>query len=355
MFEAVDPIAAFAARSKDAALLSVSASGGMFSELAKQVFAQKGVVYGAGWDVDSMTVIHKCAENMEQISEMRGSKYVQSNMTGVYSSVRTFLEEGRMVLFTGLPCQIAAMRKCFGDHQKLILCGIMCHSMSELCVWQKYVSELECKSRSRIAAVAFRDKRYGWRKSTMVVKFKDPAKDIAESLYENVYAKAYFSGYATKKSCLNCQFRSGRCAADLIIGDFWGVEDCRPELDDGKGVSAVLLFTAAGKDLFESCDVVKYELSYHQVVAKNPFLETSIRPNLTRRARFWKAYETKSIAGAIKYAEEGPLLVRALRFACRLPRRAIGKIVRILRVGDRGRLRVAMAGSRQKVDCVQRA
>lgn len=330
MFKEKNPIMTYAARSKDFSLLKVSASGGMFTELAKQIFAKGGVVFGAGWDSSSMTVAHKCAENMEQLSEMRGSKYAQSSMTGVYSSVRALLKEGRIVLFTGMPCQVAAMRKCFGWNPNLVLCGIMCHSMSEPRVWKKYISELERKFQSRVTAVSFRDERNGWRKSTMVVRFQDSTKDIAENLYANVYARAYFSGYATKQCCLSCQFRSGRCAADLIIGDFWGVEDHKPELDDGKGVSAVLLFTDVGRRLFDLCDIEKYELTYQQVLAKNPFLETSIKPNLEQRARFWKVYEKMDITGAVKYAAEGPMWVRVLRFAYRLPRRVVGKSLRIV-------------------------
>ena len=318
-----EPIACYAARTTDEALLKASSSGGMFTELARQVFKEGGFVVGAGWNRETMCAEHKCASNEGELAELRGSKYTESDLSKVYKPVKEALAARRKVLFTGMPCQVAALRKTFGGDKNLILCGIMCHSMAEPAVWKKYVSELERKSGSKVTSIRFRDKRRGWRNSTFVVEFADASKNIAENLYENAYARAYFAGLATRKSCLDCQFRSGRCPADLIIGDFWGVEDHWPEMDDNKGISAVLLFTEKGRSLFDSLNVCKRQVSYRQVVAKNPFLETSVKVDAKQRERFERAYQHADMASAVRYAQEGPLPLRAIRFACRLPLRAL--------------------------------
>jgi coenzyme F420-reducing hydrogenase beta subunit len=318
-----EPIACYAARTTDETLLKVSSSGGLFTELARQVFEDGGLVVGAGWNRETMCAEHKCASNEDELAELRGSKYTESDLSKVYKPVKEALAAGRKVLFTGMPCQVAAMCKTSGSDENLILCGIMCHSMAESAVWKKYVSELERKSGSKVASIRFRDKRRGWCNSTFVVEFEDASKNIAENLYENAYAHAYFAGLATRKSCLDCQFRSGRCQADLIIGDFWGVEDHWPEMDDNKGISAVLLFTEKGRSLFDSLKVCKRQILYRQVVAKNPFLETSVKVDAKRRERFERVYRHADMESAVRYALEGPWTLRAIRFVYRLPLRVL--------------------------------
>lgn len=324
-----EPIESYAARTKDDSLLRISASGGLFTELARQIIKSGGCVVGAGWNYNTFCAEHKCVYSERELAELRGSKYTASDLSKVYAPIEEALSKGMKVLFTGMPCQVAAMRKRFGNNASLILCGIMCHSISELAVWKKYIAELECTSGSKVKSVSFRDKRNGWRNSTFVVEFEDSAKNIVESLYQNAYAKAYFAGLATRKSCLNCQFRSGRSSADLIIGDFWGVEDYLPEMDDNKGISAVLLFTSVGKMLFESLDVIKKRLEYHQILAKNPFLETSVKPDMKQRERFERVFRHMNMGAAVSYALEGPMVVRIARFLYRLFRRIVGKIVHI--------------------------
>lgn len=325
-----EPIASYAARTNDDSLLGISASGGLFTELARQILKEGGCVVGAGWNHETFCAEHKCVDSETGLAELRGSKYTMSDLSKVYAPIEKALSDGKKVLFTGMPCQVAAMRKRFGSNSHLILCGIMCHSISELVVWKKYIAELEHNAVSKIKSIRFRDKRNGWRNSTFVVEFENPARNIVENLYQNAYAKAYFMGLATRKSCLNCQFRSGKSNADIIIGDFWGVEDHLPEMDDNKGISAVLLFTDKGKELFDLLDIFKKQFTYKEILAKNPFLETSINPNLKQRARFERAFKHMDMAKAVRYAVEGPIAVRAVRCLYYAGRRLIGKIMRVI-------------------------
>ena len=322
------PIECYASRTTDDELLKVSSSGGMFTEFARQVLKDGGLVFGAGWNHFTLCAEHKCASHESELSELRGSKYTESDISKTYEQIRRALASGLKVLFTGLPCQIAAIRKTFANDNHLILCGIMCHSISELAVWKKYVSELENKAGSKIRSISFRDKRNGWRNGTFVVEFEDSTKNIYENLYENDYARAYFGGLATRKSCFDCQFKSGRCQADLIIGDFWGVEDFLPEMDDDKGISAVLIFTNQGRAFFDTLNVHKKKLTYKQILAKNPFLETSIKPNMKQRKRFERVYRYMDMSDAVRYAQQGPLPLRVARFICWLLRRVVGKFLR---------------------------
>jgi hypothetical protein len=100
-------------------------------------------------------------------------------------------------------------------------------------------------------------------------------------------------------------------------------------MDDDRGISAVLVFTDKGKALFDTLDVHKRRLAYRHVVAKNPFLETSISPNMKHRERFERAYRRMDMSDAVRYAQKGPLPLRVARFVCGIPRRVAGKFLRI--------------------------
>lgn len=325
------PIAQYAARSQDDAVLRVSSSGGVFTELARVVFAKKGVVVAAGWNRATMTVEHRCVESEAELADLRGSKYVTSDMSGVYKPMERFISEGRQILFVGTPCQVAAIRHRFGNPENLILCAIACHSNVPQDVWALYCDDIQRKFRSRIVDVQFRDKRYGWRKSTFNVVF-DNQTHLAESLYANFYAKVFFSGWASKTACLNCKFRAGHSGADLLIGDFWGVEDVLSNLDDGKGISVVLAYSLEGKDFLSEANLKLYAVTYRQAVAKNPFIEVSPKTDFVKRARFQRVYKSRGLHCAVRYAEFGPqskeIFIRVFRFV----RYTAGRAWKILRM-----------------------
>lgn len=324
------PIAQYAARSRDDVVLRVSSSGGVFTELAHVVLAKKGVVVAAGWNRATMTVEHCCVESEEGLADLRGSKYVTSDMSGVYKPMERFMSEGRQVLFVGTPCQVAAIRHRFGNPENLILCAIACHSNVPQDVWALYCDDIQRKFRSRIVDVQFRDKRYGWRKSTFNVVF-DNQTHLAESLYANFYAKVFFSGLASKSACLDCKFRAGHSGADLLIGDFWGIEDVLPELDDGKGISVVLAYSLEGKNILSMANLTLYEVAYPQAVAKNPFIEVSPKTDPVKRARFQRVYRSCGLHRAMRYAEFGALPNEILIRGSRVVRRIIERAWRVVR------------------------
>ena len=319
MCDIMKPIATFAARSLDDNILSSSTSGGVFVALANVILSQKGVVVGAAWAKDMMSVVHKCVETEADIGSLQGSKYTQSSLANVISDIDVALSQERMVLFTGTPCQIAAMHKRYMDAPNLILCAVICHSNSSPEFWRKYAGELQTLKNDRIKNVRFRDKRHGWRNSYLSIEFqRDERNNIFEPLGESPYIQAYFEGYISKDACLKCQFKGGRCNADIIIGDFWGIEDCCKRFDDGKGVSVVFAYSAKGLALLESADLDKENVEYRKAIGKNPYHENSISPNMQRRARFLKAYVRSDFRKAIMYANREKLSIRIVYVLVRI-------------------------------------
>lgn len=325
------PLASYAAKTRDENLLSASTSGGAFTELARVVLAEGGVVCGAGWDSE-FNVVHKCVEFEAGLAELRGSKYVQSKLDCVYSQIRGFLSDGRKVLFTGTPCQCAAMRRKFGDNPKFIICGLMCYSNTPPYVWRKYLDEVQSAAHSRIRSINFREKRAGWKDSRFTISFED-GREISESLYQNLYWKVFYSGFATAEACFNCRFRNGAHGADLIIGDFWGIEKVLPDIDYAKGINAVLVYTERGDGLLKRTALDMVETTYNDVLSGNPYLVKSISVDAKKRKAFQGGCSRGTLKGAYNFSCFGPWYYRIPLGAYRKLRGLAGKFVR--RIGLR--------------------
>ena len=136
-----EPLAVYAAKAKDDGLRKESSSGGIFSLLARQIISDGGIVYGAAISGRDLSVVHCSAENEEELSWLRGSKYVQSDVGDTYGNVRTQLDAGRKVLFSGTPCQVAALRNFLArDYENLVCVEVICHAAPSPLAWKKFLA-----------------------------------------------------------------------------------------------------------------------------------------------------------------------------------------------------------------------
>ena len=132
-------------------------------------------MYGAGYK-DHFRVVHKRAATKEERDEFRGSKYVQSDLTGVFRQVKEDLRNGLAVLFSGTPCQTSGLNAFVGKklRENLYLIDIVCHGVPGPYIWRDYLAYLEKKHGSKITYVNFRDKElYGWRAHKETFKFEN--------------------------------------------------------------------------------------------------------------------------------------------------------------------------------------
>ena len=294
MKDVIIPIAQYAARTKDDALRKVSTSGGVFTELARVALSSGGVVVGVGWQKSPFRPAFKVAHSESDLAEMRGAKYIWS---GKVAGLNVGNNSG---LFVGLPCQIAVARKLYGD--KFVYCALICHSTPELEAWDYYVRSLEKHYNSKIKNVIFRSKENGiWRRNNFVAEFENGEKYVVPS-DDNIYTNAYFMGFSTRNVCANCTFKGGHHGADLVIGDFWGIEKWHPELDDGKGLSAVLAYTERGENFLRSANLALSRVEYQRILSGNPHLERNIKIDVRRKRLFMSLYRFLGIKIASRIA-----------------------------------------------------
>lgn len=308
--------ACFAARTRDVDLRLASASGGLFTELARPVLAAEGVVFGVVLESPGLTAIHACAEDEAGLAAMRGSKYVQSDPRGTFREARAALRAGCRVLYSGTPCQIAGLRRFLGRPEpNLLAVEIVCHSAPSPAVWAAAVRELSARLGERPRTVCFRGKRDGgsWRSGRFAWALAD-GREGGEPFNATPYAAAFFGFLCSRPSCARCVAKGGASGADLTIGDFWGVENVRPELDDGRGLSVLAAHTQKGRDAAEAlrqrADCVP--LTPEEALAGNPryFTPASLNP---RRGWFMAHFRRHSLHRAVRRAVNGPWPIRLAR------------------------------------------
>lgn len=272
----------FAAWSKDPQVLRKSTSGGIFAELSTRTLRRGGVVAGAAY-VSGLRVEHRVVLSESELEALKGVKYLYGEIhRDVYSALRDALDGGREVLFSGLPCQCAAIRKLFGFSPKLILIDLVCFGAPSQKLWLKYVSWLERENGKRVRNIDPRDKQHGWgRKTYYRYDWMDGTTTRKLSLFDP-YAQAFYSGLGFRTCCFNCNFRGLERETDITLGDLWGAEELCPELSRAKvsaGVSCVLVHTQNGHAAFNELDIGWKELSAKDVIAKNlPIVESPSKP-----------------------------------------------------------------------------
>ena len=237
---------AFAAWSRDDGSRMASTSGGVFPELARSVLAKGGAVYGAAYD-ENFRVVHICAENEADLERLRGAKYAQSDLNSLFPDVKRRLESGQQVLFSGTPCQVlglkAYLRK---DYVNLLSVDLVCHSVPSPLAWEKYLEHIS--GEKTLAHVNLRCKDTGWScyRYSNRFDFSDGTSRLDQS-GDSLYMKLFGSGLITRPACAHCPAKGYARVSDLTLGDFWGVWDIAPELDDNKGTSIVLAQTEKGR------------------------------------------------------------------------------------------------------------
>ena len=291
--ETNEPIVSYAAKNTDEQVRSASSSGGIFTPIAEKIIASGGIVYGACFN-DQWEVQHAKAETKQKLSAFRRSKYVQSSIGTTYKEIETLLKDGRKVLFSGTPCQVAGLRLFLRkDYDSLITLDIVCHGVPSPKIWREYVAQLPMEG---VADILFKDKSTGWRGYSFSLRNADGDTLFVERASKNKYLSAFSRNLILRPSCFNCPAKSGQSHSDITLADFWGVEKIHPEMDDNKGTSIVLCNTEKGRKLVESLQLNKIQTDYH-TYSTIPFNSCSIRSTQEpeNRKDFWFKYEADGI------------------------------------------------------------
>ncbi|MCR4673514.1 MAG: Coenzyme F420 hydrogenase/dehydrogenase, beta subunit C-terminal domain [Lachnospiraceae bacterium] len=273
-----------------------STSGGAFALFAREVLAKKGAVCGAMYD-ENLQVFHGIITDMNELSKMMKSKYMQSRMVMAYEDIDKKLNDGMTVLFCGTPCQCEAVKRFVhlkGKDDQLILIDLLCRGIPSPLYFHKYSRELEERFGKKITGVDFKNKSKGWHNLGIVYKFDD-GEVWYESGHDSDMALSFIKyDYCVRDSCFMCKYKQRRRISDLTIGDFWRMPDT--DWDDDRGTSVVFINTEKGNTLFEQIreKIRCKEFDFDTVYKGNIPALTNLENRKEERYRFFSFLQNHS-------------------------------------------------------------
>lgn len=258
----------FVGRNKNTEIRKNSSSGGVFKLLADEAIRRGWNVCGCVYDVNMMPK-HIISKDDMDIRRMMGSKYVKSDTTEALFQMEKLLKAGEGMLFSGTPCQVAAVRNLFPSESNLFCVGVVCHGSIERDVWQAYLQEEQ--KLGNIKSVTMRDKSNGWLNYGLRFIFEDGSEHTTYRKTDGYFLRAFTDGLLERERCLDCAYKGNQIKADILLGDAWGMKTECPELVDQWGLSGIICMTDKGKAFFE---VIKYDLDFRNIdleplIAKN--------------------------------------------------------------------------------------
>lgn len=278
---------------KDETIRSDSSSGGAFTLFAEYVISCGGIVYGCALNSD-LKAEHISVEKTDDLKKLRGSKYIQSDISGVYREIKDWLGQGRQVLFTGTPCQAAGLNSFLQrKYDNLYVVDFICQGVPSPKVFKSYIKHLEENLDDKIVSFKFRCKDKGWfttglQTGTMLETSRGTSRRIFPA-FKDSYMNGFLNNIYLRPSCSSCEFKClPKYYSDITIADFWGVKKVEPELYDGKGTSLILLNTEHGMKLFDAVkkDFYYREYDFNAAVRNNKCLIKSAEANPRRNSFF---------------------------------------------------------------------
>jgi len=322
----------YAAMNKNEDIRKKSSSGGIFYLLAEEIIFQNGIVFGAKFSSE-FSVIHGSENTIKGIAEFYGSKYVQSTVGETFRECKENLDGGKIVLYSGTPCQIEGLKaflQC--EYENLYCVDIICMSVPSPKLWEKYINWQNLCYESTTQKISFRYKNPNWKQKSMRIEFNNGLVYL-DRLSKDPYGRIFGSEIGSRYSCYDCRFRTINRSSDITIADFWGIGNILPEMDDDKGTSLIMVNTSKGENLFEKMNSkcktmsVKIEdgIKFNQRAIKNK--KYNLKELKKKREKLFKYLDVLPFDILVKKCVDDPIVIKGIKFI----RRCFTKIKRIIK------------------------
>jgi len=255
---------AYTLKHNDRQVVRASSAGGMFTQLSDYVLENNGLVYGVVLD-ENLEVVYQRADTKEVRDLMRGAKYVEADISNMYSLIMKDLIRGHLVLFTGTPCQCAGIKSIFKGtryYPNLIILDFVCHGVSSPLFYQDFKVMIERQHKGKLQGINFTSKQRDY-DSTQAMDYTINNQVISDDTFNLLYKK---HSLILRDSCYECPFTSLSRCSDLTLAQAYGVEHYDAHSYDKNGVSTLLVNTDKGMDLF---DKIKDFVTYKDVDLKH--------------------------------------------------------------------------------------
>lgn len=301
-----EPQGVYSGWSSDEVVRIKSSSGGAFTEIARPILEDGGVVFGCALD-ENLQAYHTYVETIDDLADkLRGSKYVQSRIGNSYAKAKDFLKQGRKVLFSGTPCQIAGLKNYLRkEYENLVTVDLICHGVPSPMLFEDYKNFMQKHENMKLTKVSFRCKKSSWIFYNMTltghVEKSSAEKTYIGNYYEDPYIRGFLRDYFLRPSCHQCHFTSTKRCSDFTIADWWGYRKENPIDKDFalKGVSLVLVNTDKASILLHSIKMQLRTRTIDEAKKTNISLSHPF-PMQENREQFWKDYEKMSFDEVVR-------------------------------------------------------
>ena len=242
----------FAAYSKDNACRNNGSSGGLFELLANHFMDQGYRVCGAAFEKTKLK--HRIAHTKLDIKPLLKSKYVQSNMEGIYNQIHELLEDDYKVFFCGTPCQVSALINSIPPNLRdnLFTADIVCHGVPSQKMFDDYIDTLKKKHKGEIIGFSFRvkDNKYKHAHGYSYSVLRNGKEIYVNGIYtDSSYYNAFKNYVIFRESCYSCQYATINRVSDITLADFWGIEKYGFDGDTDAGVSMIVANDSRGMNV----------------------------------------------------------------------------------------------------------
>lgn len=291
------PLMVMGVFNKNSETVAKSSSGGVFQLIAEMVLASGGLVYGVAYDKD-MHVRHMSCTTALDLDRFRGSKYVQSDLDGIFVEIRKHLCLGKKVLFIGTPCQVEGLKLFLAkDYNNLLTVDLVCHGVPSPKLFSDYIGYVNKHLITDVSDISMKDKSSGWHNPKIRLHYG--GKSETNTPLAKLWSDIYFDNIATRPICHSCRWTNYNRPGDITIGDFWGIEKSHPDFSNDNGISLLFANTPKGKslwnDISNKCESV--ESSVRQCCQEALCSPTSPADD---RADFWRMYKTLGFAKTVE-------------------------------------------------------
>lgn len=277
-----DPITAYAGWHNNHSEYLTSTSGGAATALAQSVISSGGVVFGCS-SGSGLSIRHIRIEHEQDLKLLKGSKYTQSKIADIYKQVLSDLKNGRKVLFTGTPCQVAGLKSFLRkDYGNLYCADLICHGVPSQVQLMKHIGYVAGKEAQ---LVQFR------KGNDMGLRIYDNTgtqiyySNVWNNKFKDSYYGSFIDGYSYRESCYRCRYACGRRVSDVTIGDFWGLSK-EIRHDEINGCSCILPITDKGLELVRISNLKLIERPVNEAIEGNSQLRHPSQK--TKRARLFR-------------------------------------------------------------------
>lgn len=289
------PIACFAAQATDNEKLKLSASGGVFQVLARYVLEKGGVCYGSEGKLENgkYTAAHTRIDSVDELYRILNTKYVPSNADGIYKEAKADLEDGKLVLFCSVPCQIQGFKAFLGrEYENLLTADLICHGITSIDLFNNYLDELERRDNITITDFQFRDKSVSWGTNFCYSYYKNNHSSKRIKVRHlpreaSSYITNFLKGNICRENCYSCSLSNGKRVGDFTLGDYWSIEaeypefitSTKPAISLRRGVSCILANTTKAMEYIRniSSQMILHEVTFEAIANHNSNLITSSR------------------------------------------------------------------------------